>query len=355
MLTPYTKYSSVDVVVGGQFGSESKGRVAAELVRRRSENAPHSVISVRVGGPNAGHVAVSDAGESFAMRQIPVGFVVPDAVLVIAPGSEVDPTVLWDEVHLLEEAGFEIRSRLFISPEATILKPEHIQQEKDAGISGRIGSTAKGIGAARADRIWRTASRVIDEPQLFPGLHIVDPLNPNLGAPVVIEGTQGYGLGLHAGHYPQCTSNDARAIDFLAQAGVMPWEAEQFEVHMVIRPNPIRVAGNSGPLTNETSWDELGLPEERTTVTKKVRRVGAFDVELVRAAIRGNGASAVRVHLAMADQIVPELAGLTDPYTTLESDTFAPIREIMNSFQDLAPLVALGTGPATTMWAPEHV
>ena len=354
MLTPYTKYSSVDVVVGGQFGSESKGRVAAELVRRRSETSSRPVISVRVGGPNAGHVAVSDLGESFAMRQIPVGFVVPSAVLVIAPGSEVDPTVLWDEVHQLEEAGFEIRSRLFISPEATVLTQDHIQQEKDESIASRIGSTAKGIGAARADRIWRTASRVIDEPQLFPGLHIVDPLNPNLGAAVVIEGTQGYGLGLHAGHYPQCTSNDARAIDFLAQAGVMPWSAEQFQIHMVIRPNPIRVAGNSGPLTDETSWSDLGLPEERTTVTKKVRRVGAFDAEAVRAAIRGNGASAVRVHLAMADQIVPELAGLTGPHTIVDSDVLEPIYEILDSFQGLAPLVALGTGPATTMWLPEQ-
>lgn len=347
----YTHYSHVDVVVGGQFGSESKGRVAAELVRLRTEQTSSPVVSVRVGGPNAGHVAVDDQGRSFAMRQIPVGFVVPSAVLCIAPGSEIDPEVLWAEVHQLEEAGFEIRPRLFISPEATILTPEHREQEQQRGLSGRIGSTAKGIGAARADRIWRTADRVCDRPELFEGIYQIDPLDPYLGCAVVIEGTQGYGLGLHAGHYPQCTSGDARAIDFLAQAGVMPWDANQFEIHMVIRPNPIRVSGNSGPLRGETTWDDLGLPEERTTVTQKVRRVGAFDIDLVRAAIRANGTSQVRVHLAMADHLEPRLEGLTDPADFQWADLNPELREILEQVQRHAPVVALGTGPATTMWS----
>src|SRR5699024_7206253 len=64
---------------------------------------------------------------------------------------------------------------------------------------------------------------------------------------VVVEGTQGYWLGLHAGHYPQSTSNNARPIDFLAMAGLNPWEWDFYPIG-VTRTNPIRVAGNSGPL-----------------------------------------------------------------------------------------------------------
>lgn len=350
--TKPVQYSSIDVVVGGQFGSESKGRVAAELVRVRTKQNPYArTISIRVGGPNAGHVAVDDLGREFAMRQIPVGFVVPSAVLYIAPGSEVDPEVLWHEVRELERAGFEVRDRLFISPEATVLSQVHKDTEAVAGLAARIGSTAKGIGAARADRIMRTAERVLDRADLFPSLHIADPVTPSLQAPVVIEGTQGYGLGLHAGYYPQCTSNDTRAVDFLAQAHVNAWETDpdRFQIHMVVRPNPIRVAGNSGPLYDETSWDELGLEEERTTVTKKVRRVGAFNPDQVSEAIQANGASRVYVHLAMADQVDSRLAGLTDP-EDLPKDQSPELGRMVRFIQRYAPVVALGTGPATTMW-----
>ena len=49
------------------------------------------------------------------------------------------------------------------------------------------------------------------------------------------------------------------------------------------------MAGNSGPLKGETSWEELGLEPERTTVTNKVRRVGDWDPELLEEAIRANG------------------------------------------------------------------
>ncbi|WP_369007005.1 adenylosuccinate synthetase, partial [Staphylococcus aureus] len=39
---------------------------------------------------------------------------------------------------------------------------------------------------------------------------------------IILEGTQGYGLGLHAGMYPYCTSSNTRSIDFLAMAAIYP-------------------------------------------------------------------------------------------------------------------------------------
>ena len=67
------------------------------------------------------------------------------------------------------------------------------------------------------------------------------------------------------------------------------------DVVLTIRAFPIRVAGNSGPLFDEIDWEtvtaEGGHSElivERTSVTKRVRRVGRFDPKIVRTAIEVN-------------------------------------------------------------------
>lgn len=359
-------YRCIDVVAGAQFGSESKGRVAGDLVSFRSQQFHHTpVISIRVGGPNAGHVVVGRDNQHFAMRQIPVGFIEDDAILYIAAGSEVDFDVLDSEVEMLQDAGYDVMSRLYLDPQATVLTPEHIDAERNSNIVARLGSTAKGIGACRAARIWRTAQLVRDSERAADyQVASLGDVVASLGQEpvVVIEGTQGYGLGLHAGYYPQCTSNDTRAIDFAAMAGVNPWEVhspKDFNIHLVVRPYPIRVAGNSGPLAGETSWEELGLEAERTTVTQKIRRVGRLDLGLVGAAVRANGPSRSFLHLAMADQVDPSLAGVGgvqkldrwldvthSSYSLFNMDECAQhLTQVVRDLSDIAPVVSLGTGP----------
>lgn len=307
---------TLDIVVGGQFGSEAKGHVTKKVLQRRQFERPEGpeLVNIRVAGPNAGHCVLDEAGNKFALRTIPVGAVLPDVRLVIAAGSEVDPQVLSDEITELTAKGHDLRGRLYVSAEATVLTQQH--REAEAGMQARMGSTGKGIGAARADRIMRTAARVGDDADLsefineaggvvFAGLQPFDMDDKS----VVIEGTQGYGLGLHAGHYPQCTSSDCRAVDFAAMAGLNPWDAEQFIPWVVARVYPIRVAGNSGPLKGESSWEDLGLPQEYTTVTKKVRRVGEWDADLIAAAMAANGKNS-QLAITMLDQKFEEVKGL---------------------------------------------
>lgn len=347
--------TTLDVVVGGQFGSESKGRVTLDVIRKRL-NQGHVVFSVRVAGPNAGHVVIDPEGRRWAMRQLPVGFVEPSVVLYIGPGSEIDRQVLASEIEAVEAAGYEVRDRLYIHPEATYLEPHHIVAEKHSDLTERLGSTAKGIGAARADRIWRTARRVSDVPTLFENLGRLRNPAPVWNAPGwawVIEGTQGYGLGLHAGHYPYCTSSNARAIDFCAMAGVTPWDLpdiyDSFRVWVVIRPNPIRVAGNSGALAGETSWEDLNLEAERTTVTQKIRRVGAFDPSIVNQAIYANGYRVVRIALAMADQVAPALAGVTEASSVADipAEQAMALRDLAERVPISGQIRQIGTGPST--------
>jgi adenylosuccinate synthase len=341
--------------------------VAGELAKLHGQDG-RRVVGVRVAGPNAGHVVV-DKGERWAMRQIPVAFINPDAELYIAAGSEIDPAVLLDELDQLEGAGYDIQGRLKISPQATILEPRHIQAEQESDIVSRLGSTAKGVGAARADRIWRTATiagtyaeswkrtygLVIKEVELN------EPLNRRDHLSVVIEGTQGYGLGLHAGLYPQCTSSDCRAIDFLAMAGISPWALkvfgphdDRFQIHVVTRPNPIRVAGNSGPMLDETSWANLGLEEERTTVTKKIRRVGGWDSEIVRQAVIANGIEHVGIAFAMADHVLPQVKGMTteSELRSLSAESYGEVVGWLDMIarETGADVTSMGTGPDSTVW-----
>lgn len=352
------------VVVGGQYGSEGKGAVTARLVRRAFAGGKH-VLNVRVGGPNAGHTVIDHSGVAWPLRQIPVGAVEHNALLYIAPGSEIDPEVLLSEIRELNAAGFQLNGRLYISDEATVLEAKHKEAEQSLLMPESLGSTGKGIGAARASRLMRDAARVCDDRELRkelanhgvflwhgPSLPAGGEVGPRA---VIVEGTQGYGLGLHAGFYPKCTSGDARAIDFLAQAGISPWQASfdqgAFTVWVVVRPNPIRVAGNSGPLLGETTWEELGLPVEHTTVTKKVRRVGAWDADLVREAVEANGGpAAVKLAHTMMDHVFPELYGAER--TIRDQHLYQRVWDYLSTLHDQigAPVRMITTGPNSGMF-----
>lgn len=355
--------SKVQVVVGGQYGSEAKGAVAAYLSRGRD-----SLTAVRVAGPNAGHTVVNERGERIALRQIPVAAVTnPESKLVVAAGSEIDPAVLWREVDLLRNYGVE--RRLFVDGQATVITQEHQAQEGAGGgargpgdedLNKRIGSTAKGIGAARADRIWRRAQtwdkRVemdLGAPSWAVPVDTAAMLRKDLerGGDVLIEGTQGFALGLHAGWYPFCTSSDCRVVDFLAMAGVaVGQEGVQVEPWVVLRTFPIRVAGNSGPMEHETTWENLELlsggyiKAERTTVTQRIRRVGAWDAELAARGVSANGGSTVKVALSMFDYWYPDLAGKTG-VKDLTTEHWDRVHKVECDVE--AGVELLGTGPGT--------
>ncbi|WBY16696.1 adenylosuccinate synthetase [Erythrobacteraceae bacterium WH01K] len=292
----------VSIVVGGQFGSEGKGKVSLELVRMATER---QIAVVRVGGPNSGHTAYDRSGRKFALRQLPAGAVDRNVDVVFPAGSFVDVDVLLREIDELDYP----RKRIFISHYANIITPEQKTWEVEAGLVSGIGSTGSGVGAAIMAQVAREASN-------FP-LHRHDaahcaPLEPFLrdttalmrtwldaGVRIVIEGTQGFGLSLYdGGHWPKATSRATTAAAALAETGLSPMDVDN--VVLVIRSYPIRVAGNSGPLPGETSWEAISESidaqsdlREFTTVTKKLRRVGHFDASVVKAAIACNNPTAI--------------------------------------------------------------
>jgi adenylosuccinate synthase len=375
----------VDVIVGGQYGSEAKGHVTAQLVKAAVRDGLRPELSdmgievwnVRVAGPNAGHTAYDEHGTPFAFRSLPVGAVVDHSVkLYIAPGSEVDLEVLYGEIAVAEAAGHPVRGRLWMSRQATLLEAHHKETERDAELVARVGSTGKGIGAARAERIMRVARTVGDAFEFGPDkdgdaqpwqwaepeeLYATDDFAHNKNQHLFIEGTQGYGLSLRAsGHYPQTTSSDARAVDFLAMAGIDPTRCSVKITNWVVaRVHPIRVAGNSGTMKGETSWDELGLEAERTTVTQKIRRVGEWDPELLARAVQANGGHAAKVVITMLDQVIPELQGLTadelEPEEDSEQVVHPALEKALEWVNEHAPYDVVGAHVAGITFSPTQM
>src|SRR5690348_1472031 len=126
------------VVVGGQFGSEGKGKIAHYFASRRNAAAV-----VRVGGPNSGHTVVV-RGERHVFRQLPAAALIPGCLSVIGPGSYVDPAVL-----LAEVGAMQLRPEdLVIDENAVVITAADRENERAAELDKAIGSTCSGTGSA---------------------------------------------------------------------------------------------------------------------------------------------------------------------------------------------------------------
>jgi adenylosuccinate synthase len=280
----------VTVVVGGQYGSEGKGKVAHYLAKEMNASA-----AIRCGGPNSGHTVIDPDGKPIIFRQLPTASILPDVICVLCAGSYIDPQILSSEIEI---AGID-RERLYIDPNAVIIAPEMRDSEARGGLVGSIGSTGSGTGEAVIRRIRRLPDLIFarDIPELSPYISDTKALlrkQLSKNRRVIIEGTQGFGLSLlHSEFYPYVTSRDTTAAGFVAEAGLSPLDVD--DVVLTIRAFPIRVGGNSGPLANETDWATLTensgseLPlSEWTSVTKRLRRVAHFDPVLVNKSIQVN-------------------------------------------------------------------
>jgi len=68
----------VSIVVGGQYGSEGKGKVAHFFAREMKAS-----FAVRCGGPNSGHTVIDEQGNARIFQQLPTAAILPDVKLVI--------------------------------------------------------------------------------------------------------------------------------------------------------------------------------------------------------------------------------------------------------------------------------
>lgn len=334
----------VDVIVGGQYGSEGKGHIASYLAREYA-------VLVRVGGPNAGHkVFVSPS--PYTHHQLPSGTLRSHARLVIGPGAVLNVDRLMREI-----ADCRVDAdRLSIDPQAMIISRRDIAAE--GRLISSIGSTGQGVGFATARRITdrgKSVKLAKDVAELAPFIRETWGILENTfvsGGRVLLEGTQGTGLSLYHGKYPFVTSRDTSVSGCLSQAGIAPTRVRR--IILVCRTYPIRVqspdGGSSGPFSQEISWaivsrrSKVPLSQftrrEKTSTTNRKRRVGEFDWVLLRKAAALNGPTDVAITFAdylsksnvearRYEQLTPETIGFIEE---VERVAAAPVSLISTRF-----------------------
>jgi adenylosuccinate synthase len=335
------------VIVGGFFGDEGKGKIAAYLAMKEKPD-----ICVRGGnGPNAGHTVIHD-GVQYSLRLIPSGFVNPSTRLLIGPGVPVDPTVLQDELRKTDS-----ERRIEIDNQCPIVEQRHKEQEtRSDHLSKKVGSTKSGVGACNAERALRTVKLAQQTPGLKPYVgdtvgEIQLALSEN--KKVMIEGTQGTFLSLYHGTYPYVTSKDTTASAACSDVGVGPTQVD--DVIVIFKAYVTRVG--EGPLEGQLDREEVARRgwTEFGTVTGRERRAAPFDFKLAKRAVQLNGAT--QIALTKLDVLFPSAKGarhledLDDRarafISKIEKETNVPVTLIGTgpNEEDLIDLRASGRGP----------
>lgn len=293
-LYPRSNQALVDVLIGGQYGSEGKGNIVGHI-------APEYDLLVRVGGPNAGHqVYAEPTPEKYFHLPSGTGRA-PTAHLLLGPGAVIYPPKLLKEIAI-HEVGAD---RLTVDEQAMIITDDDIREEERR--FKNISSTAQGVGIASARKM--TGRSEYKDGGRFLAKDVAD-LQPYIGSArrvladaavrglrILLEGTQGTTLSLHHGNYPHVTTRDTTVSGCLADAGISPFNVRK--VIMVCRTYPIRVGGPSGPMDYEVTLQEISQRSgiameelettETTTTTGRRRRIGEFDWEQFRDSVQLNG------------------------------------------------------------------
>ncbi|MGA2667336.1 MAG: adenylosuccinate synthetase, partial [Ignavibacteria bacterium] len=330
-LLPPTTAENVDVIIGGQFGSEGKGQIAAYL-------SPEYDCLIRIGGPNAGH-SVFETPKHDVFHLLPSGTRRnPFSKLIIGPGAVISIEKLITEI---KEFGVEDMDRLLIDENTTVITKADIEYEKR--FQEKISSTAQGVGKATANNILNRL-RGLDNhkaknyrKQLGRYLGHAQEELERLYAQnkkILLEGTQGTLLSLHHGMYPNVTSRDTTVSGCLSEAGISPKRVRK--IIMVTRTYPIRVGGNSGPFNSkEIKFDDISIRSHKklevikkmeiTSTTKRDRRIAEFSWSLFRKACELN--SPTDIALTFADYISQDNERARR-YDQLTSETRQMIEEI---------------------------
>ena len=279
---------------------------------------------------------------------------------------------------------------IFIHSRASIVTPEHARQEKDGpGSTKHIASTMQGCSASMIEKILRkkecllAGSRTIQEwaapgddvEEFMSSVRILDGMLFRSSVQQLIqqgntwlhEGSQGYALSIdHGSSYPACTSRNCTAQKAMDDMTIPP--SMVGDIYLNLRTHPIRVGnvvedgvqlGYSGdfyPDCKELTWEQVasesGMPtteaaalteRERTTVTKRVRRVCSFSWVGLEDAVASNGATKLALNFVQyLDWNDHQLRGGRDAFQKLSQKTRSFIDKIETTAN--LPVVIIGTG-----------
>ena len=326
------------VVVGAQWGDEAKGKIVDYLA------ADADLVIRYNGGSNAGHTVVVE-GETYKLHLVPCGILRPHALCIIGDGEVIDPAVLVRELDVLAEHGLST-DRLKISSSAHVVMPYHLildRLEEERKGPNAIGTTARGIGPAYADKASRVGIRIADliSPDRFRArlaenlafknqvlakiygaeelseqaifeeycayAERIKPLVANTyymtheaakqGKKLLFEGAQGTLLDIDYGTYPFVTSSHTVAAGACLGTGLGPTAIDR--VIGVAKAYTTRVGAGVFPteLFDETGEYIRERGHEYGTTTGRARRCGWLDTVILRYSTMVNGLSDIAVTL----------------------------------------------------------
>lgn len=309
-------------IVDLQFGSTGKGNIAAYMGMHGGPNGEHFDGVATNWGPNAGHTAVYSNGEK-VVRTMLSNAVHRSKItnVFIGPGSALNIAALLSEIAQTDDTmavkGDQRQINVYIHDHTPIVS----QSDRDAeAVHNRIGSTQKGTSWAWINRMMRDGdsrclavhhhNELVEASSLFSNFNIHVCSNEfylyklNGCRNVLLEGCQGYSLGIASGFWPYVTARECTVAQLCSDTLVSPLSLT--DVIGTARTYPIRVAnrydkygnmvGFSGPHypdQEETSFEAIGQPIEYTTVTKLPRRVFTFSHDQIRQAAQANGITGV--------------------------------------------------------------
>lgn len=277
------------IVVGAQWGDESKGLISAYLSAR--ENA---VAVYRAGtGANAEHgLFLSDEKTYLKVNQLPLGWMLNENCKIrVGSGVAVDPDKLMKELDK-----YHLHSRIKIDYRCPVITADHIKAEEESKGMESIGSTRSGTGFCRADFVLRKAHQVRE---FLPTAYTFDcgeEINQDAKCDtVIIESSQGTFLSLAVSDdYPNCTSDNVIAPSAMDDV-LLNWKYLK-EVVLVVKALPTREGkgdmGNVSELSIE-KIKERGMVEESSIGGVVRRKASGIDFDMLKYAVEINGATQI--------------------------------------------------------------
>lgn len=281
------------VVVDGQYGSTGKGVISALLGEHFGR---HVRVVLSNAGPNSGHTSYH-GDRKIVLKQLPTFSVFSylsggTTRTCLTAGAIIEPSILSQEIASVPDI------QVHVHPNAAVIWPE--DKARDAVNVQSMASTGSGVGPAMIRKLERTPEGVFSY-RRYENIKLWSQPERDLriirNDSFFMEVSQGYSLGINSGFYPHVTSRECTVSQALADAGLPPTVFQRSILSL--RTFPIRVGdttSSSGPCypdQRETSWEELGVEPELTTVTKRVRRVFTWSCDQFERAVLANASTTI--------------------------------------------------------------
>ena len=285
-----------DVILGGRYGDEGKGKVTSELLTSGNYN-----YCIRFnGGSNAGG-SLYFKGKKYIVHTLPVG-IVTGMKSIIGPGCVVNYMKIKSELEDLRKQGIT-EWNLLISDRAHVVLDSHLEQERK---ESKIGTTRQGIGPCYTDKYSRTGSTVRQfKPQFesIPGVKVIDlytefkemeKMSETKRVGILFQGVQGLGLDIDHGHYPFVTSSSCGISGVLTSGVPMKWIRN---VYGIIKAYDTYVGLREFQDPEEKLLEVIQeVGKERGNTTGRPRQCNWLDLDETKAAFFRNGITHVIVN-----------------------------------------------------------